>query len=132
MSRGIVISQKVKLVTEECIECGVVFAFPSQLQDVLIQRKGTTFYCPNGHGQVYAGKTDAEKLREAEERNLSLRQRLDQAEADAAAKKKEIARMKRRAKAGLCQFCRRHFVNVERHVERKHPEKSACTGKATL
>jgi len=87
----------------------------------LNERGRQQFYCPNGHGQHYTGKTDAAKLAEAQEANLSLRQRLDQAEADAARKGKELASLKKRVNAGLCPQCHRHFANLARHVASKHP-----------
>ncbi len=114
------------LVTEECCACGVTFALPESLRDNLYaKRRGATFYCPNGHGQSYTGKPDAEKLAEAERRNLSLRQQLDQVEADAARKGKQLASLRKRVKNGVCPRCRRHFMNVQRHISNKHPDFAA-------
>jgi len=76
---------------------------------------------PNGHGQVYLGQPVCERLTEVQSKNLLLRQQLDQAEADAARKGKQVASLKRRAKNGLCPCCRRHFMNVQRHISTKHP-----------
>ena len=107
------------LEAQECTACGIVFAMPDSL---VKQRRsdGVRFYCPNGHWLAYT-KTDSSRLREERERSVQLVAQLDQANSALMDKAKEISRMKRRAKAGLCQFCRRHFANVEAHVDRKHP-----------
>lgn len=46
-----------------CCNCAVVFGFPKDHEARLRQTR-QTFYCPNGHGQSFTGKTEAEKLRE--------------------------------------------------------------------
>lgn len=124
------------LEAQECVSCGVMFALPQELT-VERQGDGQSFYCPNGHSQSYT-TTDAVRLREERRKNARLVAELDQTNSridrlnnDVLDGAKEIRRMKRRAKAGLCQFCRRHFVNVERHVESRHPGQSPSTGKAT-
>ena len=124
------------LEAQGCVNCGILFALP---QDLRTQRQsdGHSFYCPNGHSQSYT-TTDAMRLREEREKSTRLIADLDQAEgqigqlaSDVMDKAKEIRRMKRRAKAGVCQWCRRHFANVEHHVASKHPGQSPSTGKAT-
>jgi hypothetical protein len=32
-----------------------------------------------------------------------------------------VTKMRRHAINGVCQFCRRHFVDMEHHVATKHP-----------
>jgi hypothetical protein len=50
-------------VEETCINCGIVFPMRESHISQL-RRSEATFYCPNGHGQVYkAGPTEADKLR---------------------------------------------------------------------
>lgn len=46
------ISVQLKLETERCSNCSIVFALPDYLQKKL-RENGSTFYCPNGHGQYY-------------------------------------------------------------------------------
>lgn len=69
MKRGLKTLGELELVTEECITCGVLFAIPTKLQDKLIENH-QEFYCPNGHGQHYAEKTQLEK--EVEHLSTSL------------------------------------------------------------
>lgn len=44
---------------ETCIECGIAFTLPDVRQAEL-RRTHKLFYCPNGHGQYYPGKSDIE------------------------------------------------------------------------
>lgn len=53
----------VNLTTEGCITCGVVFALPCILRKQLLKNHDT-FYCPNGHAQVFSGKSREEELGE--------------------------------------------------------------------
>ena len=50
-----------------CSECGVDFGVPDAFERAR-REDHRTFWCPNGHGQVFRGKTEAEKLREELER----------------------------------------------------------------
>jgi len=123
-ARLLEISTTVTLVTEECCACGVVFAMPQQVNERL-RTKGGTFYCPNGHSQVYT-EPDIEvlkrKLRASENRASNLEYQLNGALDDLATKKKELRSVKKRVNAGVCPYCRRHFANVEKHIHCKHPE----------
>jgi hypothetical protein len=47
-------------VHETCCNCGIGFCLPTPLYEARKKDHGT-FYCPNGHGQHYIGKTDDEK-----------------------------------------------------------------------
>jgi DNA repair exonuclease SbcCD ATPase subunit len=124
MTRLLNVETAITLETEECCACGVMFAMPANLRQKL-QREGGTFYCPNGHGQHY---TESEvqalkkKLRVAEDRSCNLEQQLNGALEKLAENQKEIRRARRRANAGLCPYCRRHFTNVERHIHSMHSE----------
>ena len=122
-ARLLEISTTVKLVTEECCACGIVFAMPQQVNERL-RTKGGTFYCPNGHSQVYT-EPDIEVLRKKllaeQQRSQHFETQLNGALDDLATKRKELRSVKKRVNAGLCPHCRRHFVNVERHIHTKHP-----------
>lgn len=97
---------------EECFKCGVEFAMPHSYREALY-RDGGAFYCPNGHGQHYT-----ENLR-----NVLEKTKRDRDEALAARDKveAELARVRTRVKGGTCAFCKRHFQNVQRHMQSKHP-----------
>jgi hypothetical protein len=49
--------------TVECSACHTVFAMTSDLMQQRIDDH-KTFYCPLGHGQVFTGRSESEKLRE--------------------------------------------------------------------
>ncbi len=123
-ARLLEISTTVKLVTEECCACGILFAMPQQVNERL-RTKGGTYYCPNGHPQFYTEpdiKILKRKLQASENRASKLEYQLNGALDNLASKKKELRRTKRRVNAGVCPYCRRHFTNVERHIHCKHPE----------
>ncbi|MGR3295894.1 MAG: hypothetical protein ACUZ8A_06670 [Candidatus Bathyanammoxibius sp.] len=126
MRRTLVIDTKTELYTEECYKCGVLFAMPTDLCRHL-QDNGGTFYCPNGHGQVYRNSTMQilrQDLEKARRDALSYMSQRDGALDSLDTANKEARRLKRRAHAGVCPNCRRHFVNVERHMKSKHGDAS--------
>jgi hypothetical protein len=131
MMRGHTIIEEVTLVTESCVECGVLFAITADMQREL-RKSHAMFYCPSGHQQHYTAKSDEEKLRDARAEIERLNRRVANRDEDLRAErashvttrghltraKKQIAR----AEHGVCPHCRRHFDNVERHMHTKHPE----------
>lgn len=50
-------------VEETCLTCKITFWITDGHRDVL-RRMKTQFFCPNGHTQVYTGKSDALIIRE--------------------------------------------------------------------
>ncbi|WP_454112799.1 hypothetical protein [Microbacterium maritypicum] len=116
--------------------CGIRLAIPDDLHSIA-RSKGTTVYCPLGHRFVY-GDTEVERLkREAEEAKRQARYArasrdaaYDQARAaerSAAAYKGHATRLRNRIANGVCPVagCRRHFDNVQAHIEGQHPEWAA-------
>lgn len=125
-----------ELVEIECGECGIWFGMSNHYIDNR-KRDHRTWYCPNGHGRAWLGESTEEKLkRELRQARDDKRfymdlssQRYDEAEAakrSAAARKGVITRMKNRALAGGCVFCRRNFANVAKHMETKHADETAA------
>lgn len=59
----------VESVQLECYKCHIIFAVPKEFNDAKLthrhDRQCNEFFCPAGHGQVYAGKTEAQKLAES-------------------------------------------------------------------
>lgn len=119
------VSQKVDLEMQTCIVCGVEFGLPARLDDEF-RKDHRLFYCPNGHQQYYPQETEEERLRKKVRflkddiairinENAELSKNLDGALG-------KITDLKKRAKAGLCSKCRRHFANLKRHMDTKHPE----------
>lgn len=87
---------------ETCLKCGMLFGVPAAFQR---QRKDdrATFYCPNGHGQIYAypAVTDAQRLERlradllrSREHVTSLAKSLDYARRAAKASKTRAAKNK--------------------------------------
>lgn len=130
--RGITISSTIKLITEECCNCHVIFAIPDYMREKLIE-KGNTFYCPNGHGQSY-GEGEIGELRK---KLNNARSRMEQAEADAerarkqrdealkeaANQKRQRTRIANRVKNGVCPDCHRSFKNLKEHQMSCHGTK---------
>ena len=116
--------------TETDCWCGLPFAIPTRLFNQC-KNNGTTFHCPLGHAIVFS-ETEADKLRRERDRLKQreaqkndqindLHERIDTEERRTAAYKGQVTKMKKRAKAGVCSCCNRHFVNLERHMASKHP-----------
>jgi regulator of protease activity HflC (stomatin/prohibitin superfamily) len=99
------------------------------------------FYCINGHLQAFSVQpTEAQCLQKQLDAERLARQRAEQRVAerdDAVNKAREEAqhernrangykghatRITKRAKAGVCPCCNRHFTALERHMASKHPD----------
>jgi hypothetical protein len=114
----------ITMISEVCINCGVVFAMPDYLRSERLQ-KGGDFYCPNGHGQHFS-----DPIVPRLERQLAQeRQRRDQAQAEARDAKVALAKAEDKAKRtrkrignGVCPCCKRTFKQLAEHMKCKHPE----------
>jgi ABC-type siderophore export system fused ATPase/permease subunit len=112
--------------------CGMTYAIPQAIYDHMLHKRNNNerqsdTYCPLGHIWIITGKSDLDKERERAER---LARQLANAEEDARserashiATKGQLTRARKRADRGVCQHCKRSFVNVARHVETCHPDK---------
>jgi hypothetical protein len=128
------------LTTVECSTCHMTYAIPNGLYRSALkyrgdQSNGWRLFCPLGHEWWYVGETEEERLRRhlGHARDETARQRAlrDQAEAQARAQKaaktrikNDRDRLKRYVGAGTCPVpgCRRHFQNLQRHMDSQHPE----------
>jgi len=110
---------------EHCFNCGVPFCITTELQERRL-RDHKTFYCPNGHGQVYTGETKAQKLArkvarlesEMDQKNA----RIERIERSRSAMKGQVTKIKNRVAAGVCPCCNRTFQNLARHMKGQHPQ----------
>jgi hypothetical protein len=109
-----------KLTVVHCI-CGLPFAIPDTLNEQALDRK-TDIYCPRGHLWHYTGKTDAERLAEEKRRHQATKDLLAQEERSHRSTRGELTKVRKRVAAGVCPCCKRHFVNLERHMQGKHPD----------
>ena len=108
----------------QCSECAINYYFPEKWCKTAHEKK-LGWKCPNGHGQVFGGETEATKLRRERDR---LAQRI--AEKDDEIKSLEgrrraavgqITKIKNRVGHGVCPCCNRTFENLARHMTSKHP-----------
>lgn len=117
-----------------CYKCNTHFAMSETVYRLAQERKGDlAFYCPNGHGQVYAeGESQLDKMRRERDRlaqqiaqkddEITAERLLRQAaERQASASKAQVTRLKTRAGAGVCPCCNRTFSGLARHMSAKHP-----------
>jgi hypothetical protein len=103
--------------------CGIRFGVPSELAREAYDRAHRIF-CPLGHSCTWQ-ETEEKRLRRQikllEQTQTVLNARLDTTERSRRAYKGQVSNLKKRVTAGLCPFgCRRHFTNLERHVETQH------------
>jgi hypothetical protein len=129
--RAVSITASIELVTETCYSCGVLFAMAKEYRQKRLDDHDN-FYCPNGHGQQYTGETQREKAarleRELEAQRRSAAEerrwygtRLAERDRSLSATRGVVTKLRKRTQAGACPFgCRRHFVDLQRHVASKH------------
>jgi hypothetical protein len=117
-----------------CFKCGVPIVVPAS-QVSQFRQKGETFYCVNGHGQVFREtdikklerQLEAEKQRAERERGwrLQAEEREASAKRSAATYKGKVTAIRNRVGNGVCPCCRRTFVALQRHMATKHPDYKA-------
>lgn len=100
--------------------CGIALAIPSNLHRYARNHKGHGIYCPLGHTFVYQNSYE-EQLADERRRHEATRDLLQAEERSHVATRGHLTRQRKRAAAGLCPCCKRHFTNVERHVAAMHP-----------
>jgi hypothetical protein len=119
-----------------CYECGIEFGVPKYFNEQCHEKgEDKSFYCPNGHGQVYT-KTEAQRLREQlanakrdlkweSESRLRAQQDAEYFKKSRNAYTGKVTSLKNRAANGICPCCSRYFANLHRHMQSKHPEFTA-------
>ena len=107
------------MVDVDCCKCGITFCVPHGFDRQRLKDK-KSFYCPNGHGQIYKGESDAKKVER-------LQQRLEWKQSEVDRSKKYVSgilgqktKMENRVRKGLCPFCRRNFSDLRSHMAGKH------------
>lgn len=114
-----------------CAECGIVFGIGAEYE-VILRKKGTRFFCPNGHGLSF-GESEADKLRRERDKlkqdQAWYEQRLKEVRDEASFERRrvsaargQITKLKKRAAAGVCPCCNRTFQDLARHMAGQHPE----------
>ncbi len=116
-----------------CGSCEIPFAMPRNLHKAALA-DGRWFWCPNGH-KIHYASTENDQLREklaqaersrdaARTARDAARDQADAAERSARAYRGHATRLRNRAAAGVCPVpsCRRHFANLQRHMDGQHPD----------
>lgn len=126
------ISLEFRVIT--CGGCGTPFAVASDLYDRY--REGRAVRCPNPRcdwASMVLRESDVQRLNDELMKAKAAADRAHQArrwaeeqrereERSHRATKGHLSRMKQRVARGTCPCCRRHFVNLERHMAAKHPD----------
>lgn len=114
-----------------CARCGILYAAP---RDFLARKQkavdANSWYCPNGHSQVFRDN-DAERFQKLYEQEVnrnkdakvkvaSLQEFNDQLANDLMDKAKEVKNLKKRVAAGVCPDCHRTFKQLASHMKSKH------------
>lgn len=112
-----------------CCQCGIAFGVDATVRQSWID-KGTRFYCPAGHDQVYCESTVQKLTKELEDqkrvtafaRNNAAAERAarEQAERQLQAHKGVNTRLRNRIKQGVCPCCNRTFQNLQQHMKTQH------------
>jgi len=115
----------IRFETYTCSACGIPFALTADF----VQRRRNdkaTWYCPAGHGQVFRGNTEAQKLQaqlDATTRQLeNARANVDRVRHERDAVAKAHRKMRVRVMNGVCPCCNRSFENLRRHMHDQHPD----------
>jgi len=113
--------------------CGITHAVPDSLRSEQLRQfaEGTGplgIYCPLGHSHVPVGESPharhQRELARAEKRRKETLERLEAERRSHAATKGTLTKTRKRVGKGVCPCCKRHFVNVERHMTTQHPHYS--------
>lgn len=111
------------LTTEECCNCGMMFAMPEDYRAKKVKNK-TLFYCPAGHAQSYIGETFERKLENERRRAAAAEGRAERLEYRRRAAVGQVTKIKNRISRGVCPCCNRTFQDLARHMQSKHPDYS--------
>lgn len=110
-----------------CGECGGTYAILKRYKERKKEQGGfwTCPYCKTGWG-YRTENTDLEIARQeakwANNRLATEKASHDQTKASLRAHKAAKTRLKKRVANGVCPCCKRHFENLQRHMQTKHPK----------
>lgn len=112
-----------------CYRCKTPVALTHSLFKVAHDERAgeLSWFCPNGHSQVFTkGQTTEEKLRHERDRlaqrNAQLADEAREAAERAEKAERSLKRHKKRAAAGTCPCCKRTFSALATHMKTQHPE----------
>ncbi len=113
-----------QFVVVSCYKCAISFAIPQEMyENVHDKNPGyDSFYCPNGHSQVYQRKSYEERIAEAQREAAMMRDQRDSALAEKDRIARGNERLRKRIKVGVCPCCHRTFKQLASHMKNKHPD----------
>lgn len=133
INRTVYVETRVHVI--ECAACSIDFGIGD---DFMRRRREdhATFYCPNGHSNVYREDNEAQTLRKqlaranerarvASESERFFREKAAHERRSAAATRGHLTRLRNRIANGVCPCCTRSFDNVRRHIAGQHPDWAA-------
>lgn len=106
----------VELIETRCW-CGLPHAIPTDLYENA-KRTGGVVYCPIGYQWIHREQSEFAKL---QSQVASLTLSVQEKDNLLAEERREKERVLKRARRGLCVFCKRTFPNVTAHMRSKHP-----------
>lgn len=108
----------IEMTDMHCGECGIVFYVPQywyEARAIKGENHGA-FVCPNGHNRVFTEPKVQRLERELKEEKTKLWQ----TQMELAQEKVKLEKLNKRIRNGVCPHCKRHFANLQRHIECKH------------
>lgn len=120
-------SETITFTVIDCASCGVQFALDEKHRTHLVA-SADTFYCPNGHRNIYGQNAKDKLLAELKRKEQELadtaieKRRLQN---DLFDKQEQLIKAKKdltRLKNGVCPCCNRSFHNMQQHIANEHPE----------
>jgi hypothetical protein len=112
-------TEEIQIVVEACINCGVPFGLEGKYRKDLL-RTGKTFYCPNGHPQVFSNSLETQ-LKQARENAQWWKNEAEEKARSLSATRGVLTRTKNRIAKGICPCCHRQFISVAEHMKKQHP-----------
>lgn len=110
------------MVVVTCVDCGVLFGITESHRDQLI-KSGDTFYCPNGHSQIYSRKQNLEQQIKQLNTQLKYTEKdRDFYKKSLTLQKGQVTKLKKRIANGVCPCCHRSFVSLSQHIKTQHPD----------
>lgn len=110
------------LVIETCPACHIRHGIPDDLRQRALDNHSVSVCCPRGHSWHFTGKTDRQKLEEAQAQLVHTKDQLEASKADAEKLRVTLLRDRDRWAKGMCPCCRRNFPGLAEHVRKEHPD----------
>lgn len=119
------ITVDVDLTTINCGGCSGTYAINERFRQKKYE-DGGAWHCPYCQCSWGYRGTEIQRLKKRLQREEAehdqTRAELKHTESRRRAEKAAKARLKNRISKGVCPCCRRHFMNLQRHMASKHPD----------